>query len=64
MTDIVFLSAVRTGFGTFGGALKDHSATDLGVIAAEAAAAPPGPHARLVDHAILGKAMPASGRGM
>jgi acetyl-CoA acyltransferase 2 len=35
--DVVFLSATRTPFGTFGGSLKDFSATDLGVIAAEAA---------------------------
>ena len=35
--EVVFLSAVRTPFGTFGGSLKDHTATDLGVIAAEAA---------------------------
>lgn len=60
MTDIVFLSAVRTGFGTFGGALKDHSATDLGVIAAEAALARAGLDARLVDHAIVGNAMQTS----
>ena len=36
-TGVVFLSGVRTGFGTFGGALKDLSATDLGVVAAPAA---------------------------
>jgi acetyl-CoA C-acetyltransferase/acetyl-CoA acyltransferase 2 len=35
--DIVFLAAKRTAFGTFGGALKNHSATDLGVIAARSA---------------------------
>ncbi|MBL0178629.1 MAG: acetyl-CoA C-acyltransferase [Gemmatimonadetes bacterium] len=60
MTDIVFLSAVRTGFGTFGGALKDHSATDLGVIAAEAALARAGLDASLVNHAIVGNAMQTS----
>ncbi len=32
-TGIVFLSGARTGFGTFGGTLKDLSATDLGAIA-------------------------------
>ena len=32
---VVVLSAVRTGFGSFGGTLRDHSATDLGVIAAQ-----------------------------
>jgi len=35
--NIVFLSAVRTGFGTFGGALKDFSPVDLTVLAAKAA---------------------------
>lgn len=60
MTDIVFLSAVRTGFGTFGGALKDHSATDLGVIAAEGALARAGLDRMLVDHAIVGNAMQTS----
>src|SRR3989449_467494 len=33
-TDVVFLSGVRTGFGTFGGSLKDLSATQLGTVAA------------------------------
>src|SRR5438034_2466122 len=32
--NIVFLSGVRTGFGTFGGSLKDLSATQLGTVAA------------------------------
>src|SRR2546423_7396919 len=32
--DVVFLSGVRTGFGTFGGTLKDHTATELGAVAA------------------------------
>lgn len=35
--DVVFLSAVRTPFGTFGGSLKDHSATQLGALAGAAA---------------------------
>ena len=35
--DLVFLSGVRTGFGAFGGTLKDLSATDLGTVAARAA---------------------------
>ncbi len=34
--EVVFLSAVRTPFGTFGGSLKDLSATELGVQAARA----------------------------
>jgi len=36
-SDIVFLSAVRTPFGTFGGSLKDQTATQLGSHAATAA---------------------------
>ena len=35
--DVVFLSGVRTAFGTFGGALRDFSAIDLGVISAKSA---------------------------
>ena len=35
--DVVFLSAVRTPFGTFGGSLKDFSAIDLAVFAAKEA---------------------------
>src|SRR5690606_11398924 len=36
-TEIVFLAAKRTPFGTFGGTLKDLSATDLAVVAGKAA---------------------------
>lgn len=52
--EIVFLSAKRTAFGTFGGALKDHSATDLGVIAARAALIASGVKASDVDQVIFG----------
>ncbi len=58
--DIVFLSAVRTGFGSFGGTLKDLTATDLGVIAADAALARSGLGRSLVDHVIVGNAMQTS----
>jgi acetyl-CoA acetyltransferase family protein len=37
MPGVVFLSGVRTGFGSFGGSLKNLTATDLGTIAAQAA---------------------------
>ena len=37
--DIVILAAKRTPFGTFGGSLKELSATDLAVHAAKAAIA-------------------------
>lgn len=35
--EIVLLEGVRTGFGAFGGSLKEMSATDLGVVAAQGA---------------------------
>ncbi|MEP6744383.1 MAG: acetyl-CoA C-acyltransferase [Gemmatimonadota bacterium] len=59
-SDVVFLSAVRTGFGTFGGALKDLTATDLGVHAAKAALARAGLPADQVDHVIVGNALQTS----
>jgi len=34
---VVFLAAVRTPFGTFGGSLKDHSATELGILSGRVA---------------------------
>ena len=52
--DIVFLSAKRTPFGTFGGALKNHSATDLGVIASRAALMASGVKASDVDQVVFG----------
>src|SRR6476620_683166 len=51
---VVFLSGVRTGFGAFGGTLKDLSATDLGVAAAAAALARSGVAAETVDHVVFG----------
>jgi len=55
--DVVFLSGKRTAFGTFGGTLKDLSATDLAVVSArgalEAASLDPGE----VDHVIYGNAL-------
>lgn len=59
-SDVVFLSAVRTGFGTFGGTLKDLSATDLGVHAAQAALARAGIPASAVDHVVVGNALQTS----
>jgi len=50
----VILSAKRTPFGTFGGALKDQSATDLGVHAARAAVAASGASPDDFGHAIIG----------
>ena len=57
---VVFLSARRTPFGTFGGDLKDHSAIELGVLAAKAALADCGVEPGEVDHVILGNALQTS----
>jgi acetyl-CoA acyltransferase 2 len=59
-TGVVFLSGVRTGFGTFGGALKDLSATDLGVIASKGALARSGVEASAVDHVVFGNVLQTS----
>src|SRR5512144_671612 len=53
-TDVVFLGAKRTPFGTYGGALKDLSATDLGVHAAKAAMAQAGVSPEHVGHVVFG----------
>jgi acetyl-CoA acyltransferase 2 len=52
--EIVILSAKRTPFGTFGGALKELSATDLGVHAARAALAAAGVAPADVGHVVMG----------
>ena len=59
-TDIVFLSGVRTGFGSFGGTLKDFSATALGAIVAREAIARSGVAAADVDHVIMGNVVQTS----
>lgn len=53
-TELVFLSARRTAFGAFGGALKNHSATDLGVTAARAALIDAGISPADVDQVVFG----------
>jgi acetyl-CoA acyltransferase 2 len=57
---VVFLSGVRTGFGSFGGTLKDLSATDLGAIAAQGALARGGVPADAVDHVVFGNVLQTS----
>lgn len=59
-TPVVFLSGVRTGFGAFGGTLKDFSATDLGVFAARAAVERAGLPVDAYDHAVFGNALQTS----
>ena len=54
MENIVFISGKRTPFGSFGGGLKDISATDLGVVAAKASLEQAGVQPDIVDHVIFG----------
>jgi len=58
--DVVVLSGKRTGFGTFGGSLKDFTATDLGVISSAAAIEAAGISADQVDHTFFGNALQTS----
>ncbi len=57
---VVFLSGVRTGFGTFGGTLKDLSATDLGVVAAKAALQRAGVEPASIGHVVFGNVLQTS----
>ena len=59
-TELVFLAAKRTPFGTYGGALKDQSATDLGVHAAKAALKQSGIRADEVDNVVFGNVVQTS----
>jgi acetyl-CoA acetyltransferase family protein len=59
-SEVVILSGVRTGFGAFGGSLKDHSATDLAVVAAEAAIGRAGVAPDQVDHVVIGNVLQTS----
>src|SRR5690349_4025954 len=58
--DVVFLSGVRTGFGSFGGSLKDLSAIDLGVAAARQAIQRSGVPASDFGHTVFGNALQTS----
>jgi acetyl-CoA acetyltransferase family protein len=59
-TSVVFLSGVRTGFGSFGGTLKNLSAIDLGVVAASEALARSGVEPSVVDHVVFGNVLQTS----
>jgi acetyl-CoA acyltransferase 2 len=59
-TDIVFLSGRRTPFGTFGGSLKDHSATQLGAVASRSAIDEAGVDAGDIGHVVFGNALQTS----
>ncbi len=58
--DIVLLEGVRTGFGAFGGRLKDLSATDLGVIAAKGALERAKIDPAWIDHTVFGNVVQTS----
>jgi len=59
--DIVIVDGARTPFGAFGGALRDTSATDLGVIAAKAALERSKVEPRRIDQVIFGNVLQTSG---
>jgi acetyl-CoA acetyltransferase family protein len=61
MKDIVVLGGARTAFGTYGGALRDVSATDLGVVAAKGALERSKVPADKIDQVIFGNVMQTSG---
>ncbi|MFQ5604750.1 MAG: acetyl-CoA C-acetyltransferase [bacterium] len=58
--DIVFLSGVRTAFGTFGGALRSLSAIELGVVAAKGALEKAGVSPDKIGHVIFGNVLQTS----
>lgn len=58
--DVVFLSGKRTAFGTFGGSVKDLTATDLGVVSAKAAIEAAGLTPEQIEHTFFGNALQTS----
>ena len=61
MKEIVVLGGARTAFGTYGGALRDTSATDLGVIAAKGALERSKVEPGKIDQIIFGNVLQTSG---
>src|ERR671937_3036583 len=59
--DVVVIDGARTPFGTFGGALRDVSATDLGIVAAKAALERSKVDPKQIDQVIFGNVLQASG---
>jgi acetyl-CoA C-acetyltransferase/acetyl-CoA acyltransferase 2 len=58
--EVVFLAGRRTPFGTYGGTLKDLSATDLAVHAARAALSDSGLPPEVIGHVIVGNVLQTS----
>jgi acetyl-CoA acetyltransferase family protein len=59
-TQVVFLAAARTPFGAFGGALKGHTATQLGALASQAVVERSGVDAGEFDQVFFGNAIQTS----
>ena len=58
--EVYVLAAKRTAFGAFGGSLKKHSATDLGVIASDAALSESGVERNDIGHVFFGNVLQTS----
>ena len=61
---VVFLSGVRTGFGAFGGSLKNLTPSDLGVVAAQGAIERSGLQPGDIGHVVFGNVMQSSSDAM
>ena len=61
MKEIVVLGGARTAFGTYGGALRDVSATDLGIVAAKGALERSKISPDRIDQVIFGNVLQTSG---
>ena len=61
MKEIVVLGGARTAFGTYGGALRDVSATDLGIVAAKGALERSKVAPDQIDQVIFGNVLQTSG---
>ncbi|MBC8062643.1 MAG: acetyl-CoA C-acetyltransferase [Clostridiaceae bacterium] len=59
MREVVIVSAVRTAIGSFGGALKDVPAVDLGALVIKEAVSRAGVKPELVDEVIMGNVLQA-----
>ncbi|AQR93325.1 MULTISPECIES: acetyl-CoA C-acetyltransferase [Clostridium] len=59
MRDVVIVSAVRTALGSFGGALKDVSAVDLGALVIKEAVNRAGVKPELIEEVIMGNVIQA-----
>ena len=59
MEQAVILDGVRTAFGTFGGTIKDISATELGVITAKKAMEKAGINPSEISESIYGNVVPS-----